>query len=453
MSRSPAKPGNNPLEREIAQLRQELQAEKEDRIRRDTELESLRKFANAHDKSHGSDVTTIVEAINNEATSFAREVAENWQMGGPKGDHREDNVLFLNSNLPAIVQALEKCSPQHRLSRRVFQIAIQTYILAMSQWILERTCFGLDDPTDAVIQKLRNMIFHSESQPTFARWRALTQIQLQMIALTDREKHIAALQETVLTGLCGLGSCLTGRSLSNEDLKELQEEINVSVKEIILNSIRLGDMLSTDIVSANYSCISSTGHQYDPDYMEMPHGTTAATREDVVAATTRLGMTRVEKLGRETVEGVRELRAVHLKAQVLTHKELMDMVKVASSLDATQPQSSIEINLPSKVTPNLSILFSDSQQPKPQHKRHDKEISTEVPAITRTTAKVVSEEPKPQPTVDGKPKPAPAAQVASDKGIAPRQVPYRYLGFLRSSPNLRCTIVRKSMSMIRPKPK
>ncbi|KAG8955789.1 hypothetical protein FRC03_011052 [Tulasnella sp. 419] len=357
MSNYYSKPSREHLHQEIEALRQELMAEKEDKIRLNTELESLRKFVNVHDKFHGSDVIDVVETINNEVASFARLVADNWTIVGPKGSvrlHRD----ALAASLPVLVEALEASNPSNRLSRRLLQVALQTYTLSVvHHWILGTACFGLEDEYDAFMRELEVMIRDTESQATYARWRAMTHFQLQNSVIANQPQKIATLIEGMVQGFQGLGACLTGQLPTAEDVDMLREEVDDSIKGIIKRSIQLKEMISVDIVSANFSCLRPTARQFNARQMEMDRGMTEASSEDKVAATIRLGVTSEEKVGREGVEGARYILTLHLKSHVLTEQEVAAIV--------TEASTEIPTPVAAKSTPPIDSKDSKPRSSKP----------------------------------------------------------------------------------------
>ncbi|KAG8922300.1 hypothetical protein FRC02_011953 [Tulasnella sp. 418] len=159
----------------------------------------------------------------------------------------------------------------------------------------------------------------------------MTRFQLQNSTIATQPQNIASVIDGMIHGFQGLGSCLTGQPPGAEDVDMLREEVDDSIKGIIKRSIRLKEMVSVDIVSANFGCYKPTGLRFNAQQMKMDRGMTEATSDDKVVATIRLGVTSEEKIGREGIEGVRHVAILHLKPHVLTEQEIAAIVKEANT--------------------------------------------------------------------------------------------------------------------------
>ncbi|KAG8959831.1 hypothetical protein FRC03_007435 [Tulasnella sp. 419] len=320
------------LQSTIASLEARLEKAQLEKIRQDTELESLRKFSSVYDTSHASDVTDIINSVNNLTAQLAGDISQEWTIPDEKGPSVPDqkSIDYIKQFVPhKLVDALAACDPRHPRARLLLQYSMQAYTQCTVQWITKNFCYGTESEFDRNIKDISRRIREHESQATYGRWRSLTHRHIQdnvQYIQSSRSKHVinAAPHDFHL-----LGCFLTGHSLTEPKLKEVIEDTEEVMKEIVAKMVKFATMTRQQIISANFSIYQPrAGDYFRHSRHELPIALEDDADNDLVLATICSGTRKFEKVGREHIEGSKVNWVVHDKPQVITARVLHELLKI-----------------------------------------------------------------------------------------------------------------------------
>ncbi|KAG8955793.1 hypothetical protein FRC03_011056 [Tulasnella sp. 419] len=313
------------LKKENDRLRKERDEERRQRMVRDAEVESLRVYAMAANDSDGSDAVNLVKSINDSTSTLAAGLALDWSLPNKKGVPRTIQKYSI------LDDALLHCPTHHPQAPLLLQIAFQSYVLEWVSWIVRGAWYRGDDRIRCFVQEMEKRVQSSESQPTFARWRAITNGILLSDFAQDQRKYSDHVCQAVIRDLHYIGSLLTGCELSSKQSGIVEKQTSEAMQDIISQSIRLAVMLQTKIFNANYHVWYPLKQPFVKNDMELQYADAAPLGDEMVSAVLGLGLWKVEKVGRENVDGASEMRhKLQIMPKVMTITDIHNLISEQS---------------------------------------------------------------------------------------------------------------------------